>query len=107
MKKPRCKSFLHHLSIFTLFTLLSAAALFLVACQNTLNEKRASVSSLTDPLPTPTPHKTDPRRTEPERYGAGSVPPDFALEDRTGRIYRLSDYKGKKNVVLVFYRGYF
>ncbi|HYE72107.1 MAG TPA: hypothetical protein VEF04_02205 [Blastocatellia bacterium] len=107
MKKPRCKSFFHHLSLFTLFSLLSVFALFLVACQNKSNEKTASVSSLTDPLPTPTPPQADPRRTEPERFGAGSTLPDFALEDINGRVYRLSDYKGKKNVVLVFYRGYF
>ena len=33
--------------------------------------------------------------------------PDFSLEDETGKAYKLSDYRGKKNVVLVFYRGYF
>lgn len=32
--------------------------------------------------------------------------PDFALEDFRGRMVRLSDYKGKKHVVLVFNRGF-
>ena len=31
--------------------------------------------------------------------------PDFALEDATGRVHRLGDYRGSK-VVLVFYRGH-
>jgi hypothetical protein len=31
--------------------------------------------------------------------------PDFALEDASGRVHRLSDYRGSK-VVLVFYRGH-
>ncbi len=32
--------------------------------------------------------------------------PDFELTDFTGKPYKLSDYKNKKNVVLVFNRGF-
>ncbi|MGQ9586282.1 MAG: redoxin domain-containing protein [Anaerolineae bacterium] len=32
--------------------------------------------------------------------------PDFALEDFQGRIVRLSDYRGRKRVVLVLNRGF-
>jgi peroxiredoxin len=32
--------------------------------------------------------------------------PDFALDDFTGREFRLSDYRGKKNVLLVLNRGF-
>jgi peroxiredoxin len=32
---------------------------------------------------------------------------DFTAIDSEGRTIRLSDYKGKKNVVLVFNRGFF
>lgn len=32
--------------------------------------------------------------------------PDFELTDTTGRAVRLSDFRGKKNVVLVFNRGF-
>jgi len=32
--------------------------------------------------------------------------PDFALEDFRGQAVRLSDYRGKKYVVLVFNRGF-
>ncbi len=31
--------------------------------------------------------------------------PDFTLSDVSGKQVRLSDYRGKKNVVLVFNRG--
>jgi peroxiredoxin len=32
--------------------------------------------------------------------------PDFSAKDSEGRTIRLSDYKGKKNVFLVFNRGF-
>jgi peroxiredoxin len=32
--------------------------------------------------------------------------PDFTAIDSAGKIIRLSDYKGKKHVVLVFNRGF-
>ncbi len=33
----------------------------------------------------------------------GDAAPDFALTDSTGKPVKLSDYKGKKSVVLAFY----
>jgi mycoredoxin-dependent peroxiredoxin len=33
----------------------------------------------------------------------GQPAPDFELKDHTGQVRKLSDYKGSKNVVLVFY----
>ena len=33
--------------------------------------------------------------------------PDFTAPDSEGRIVQLSSYNGKKNVVLVFNRGFF
>jgi mycoredoxin-dependent peroxiredoxin len=33
----------------------------------------------------------------------GDEAPDFELRDQTGQPVRLSDYRGKKNVVIVFY----
>ncbi len=41
-----------------------------------------------------------------ERVKAGSVAPDFSLEDVEGRRVALSSFRSKKKVVLVFYRGY-
>jgi len=33
----------------------------------------------------------------------GSIAPDFALEDQTRRVVHLSDYRGKKHVVVAFH----
>jgi peroxiredoxin len=35
------------------------------------------------------------------------VAPDFTAIDSEGKTIKLSDYKGKKNVTLVFNRGFF
>jgi AhpC/TSA family protein len=39
------------------------------------------------------------------RVVAGSMAPDFRLQDENGKVHQLSQYRGK-NVVLVMYRGY-
>lgn len=44
--------------------------------------------------------------TDLERVKVGDLAPDFTLESRDGRRVTLSDYRGAKNVVLVFYRGW-
>jgi cytochrome oxidase Cu insertion factor (SCO1/SenC/PrrC family) len=36
----------------------------------------------------------------------GDMAPDFTLEDQNGRKLTLSEERGKRPVVLVFYRGY-
>ncbi len=36
----------------------------------------------------------------------GEVAPDFELTDVSGKVIRLSDFRGHKNVVLVFNRGF-
>jgi len=35
-----------------------------------------------------------------------AIAPDFSAKDSEGRTIRLSNFKGKKNVVLVFNRGF-
>lgn len=36
----------------------------------------------------------------------GDYAPDFSLVDVSGNVVRLSDFKGKKNVVLIFYSSH-
>lgn len=40
------------------------------------------------------------------RVMAGDPAPDFALRALDGDVVRLSDYRGEKDVILVFYRGH-
>lgn len=106
---PRHDHSLHQTIRTLLFALLlSSGVLLYSACQN--QDRPASSEALTAPLTTqsaaPSP-SVDPRVTDLERVKEGSVAPDFALEDVNGHTVRLSDYKGKKNVILVFYRGHF
>ena len=42
----------------------------------------------------------------PTALRVGERAPDFTLTDAAGRPLSLADYRGKKPVVLVFYRGY-
>ena len=42
----------------------------------------------------------------PTTLRVGERPPDFTLSDASGKPVSLADYRGKKPVVLVFYRGY-
>ena len=44
--------------------------------------------------------------TDLQRIKVGQPAPDFTLEDMEGKNISLSDFRGKKTVVLVFYRGY-
>ena len=49
---------------------------------------------------------TDLSPTDLQRVKVGQAAPDFTLEDMEGKGITLSDFRGKKTVVLVFYRGY-
>ena len=40
------------------------------------------------------------------RVAIGDFAPDFSLMSYAGTVTTLSDFRGDKNVVLVFYRGY-
>jgi cytochrome oxidase Cu insertion factor (SCO1/SenC/PrrC family) len=44
--------------------------------------------------------------TESDRVKAGQPAPDFTLEETNGKAITLSDFRDRKSVVLVFYRGY-
>jgi cytochrome oxidase Cu insertion factor (SCO1/SenC/PrrC family) len=98
--------------LITSLSLLVVAGL-LAGCEQQQRANTATVSDLTKPLsasPTPTvtlPPSVDTRRTDLDRVVLGTVAPDFALEDMNKKIVRLSEFRGKQFVVLVFYRGHF
>jgi cytochrome oxidase Cu insertion factor (SCO1/SenC/PrrC family) len=48
----------------------------------------------------------DLKPTDLSRVKVGQPAPDFTLENMDGKNITLSDLRGKKTVVLVFYRGY-
>ena len=41
--------------------------------------------------------------TPDPKIKVGDTAPDFSLKDQTGKEVKLSDFRGKKNVVLAFY----
>jgi len=45
-------------------------------------------------------------RTDTSRIAVGTVAPDFTLEALAGAPVTLSEFRGKKNIILVFYRGH-
>ncbi|MDD9879576.1 MAG: redoxin domain-containing protein [Candidatus Marinimicrobia bacterium] len=36
----------------------------------------------------------------------GDMAPNFSAEDESGTIRKLSELRGEKNLILIFYRGY-
>lgn len=44
--------------------------------------------------------------TDLERVKIGEAAPDFTLEAENGTPVTLSQFRGQKNVILVFYRGH-
>ena len=46
------------------------------------------------------------KATDIERIQIGEAVPDFNLESVDGNWVKLSSYKDRKKVILVFYRGY-
>ena len=44
--------------------------------------------------------------TDTGRVAVGNIAPDFSLMTYAGNVTTLSDFRGEKNVVLQFYRGY-
>lgn len=55
--------------------------------------------------------KPDPKKTDPYQFlhpvAVGAPAPDFSVKDANGDLIKLSDFKGKNNVVLIFYQGHF
>lgn len=53
---------------------------------------------------TPPPQQTAPPKTH---LKVGDEAPDFTLKDTAGKDVKLSDFRGKKNVVLAFFPAAF
>ena len=45
-------------------------------------------------------------REDLERVALGTIAPDFSLSSLSGEVETLSDARGEKDVLLVFYRGH-
>lgn len=72
-----------------IFAVISASLLFVIGAfaQN-------------GPAPSPTPAPTP---TPYDKLKVGDIAPDFTLPDLTGKPVKLSEFRGKQNVVLAFY----
>lgn len=58
----------------------------------------------TTPAPSPSPAAPAPQPAPPKTHlKVGQPAPDFTLRATDGKTYKLSDFKGKKNVVLAAY----
>ena len=69
--------------------------LLLAGCSSTGLNQNADAQSEADLQP-----------TDLDRVHEGIPAPDFTLESKDNERIMLSGYRGKKNIVLVFYRGY-
>ena len=75
--------------------LSAAAAAFLVACAAEEGPPQLGPVDGFDLPP-----------TEINRVAVGTEAPDFSLTAMNNEVMTLSDFRGEKNVVLVFYRGH-
>jgi cytochrome oxidase Cu insertion factor (SCO1/SenC/PrrC family) len=53
--------------------------------------------------PSPSPAQAQPPAAPKTSLKVGDMAPDFTLPDTAGKPVKLSDFRGKKNVVLAFY----
>jgi len=64
----------------------------------------ALVATIAGQQPTPSPATQAAPPAAPKTHlKVGQPAPEFALRDTAGKPVKLSDFKGKKNVVLAFY----
>ena len=85
----------------SMVTLVAAAVVAVSGCA------APDASGTQEPAPTLGPvDGRDLPGTDLDRVQVGDGAPDFSLVSLAGPIVTLSDFRGEKNVILVFYRGY-
>ena len=92
-----------------LFFLVGFPVLLLGACGGAGEESGRGVEEAVQEVAPITLGPRDGRDLPPtdlERVTVGSVAPDFSLQTLQGDTLTLSQFRGSKDVVLVFYRGY-
>lgn len=82
---------------------LLLAALALGACQKAAQPEVSSQKGPPASTPAGESAAAQPPAAPVTHLKAGDPAPDFALTDTEGQTVRLSDFRGKKNVVLAFY----
>ncbi len=82
-----------------------AALLFaLAACTSAQEAAKTPAQTPPPPQPAATPQQQPAQPQAPKTHlKVGDPAPDFTLPDTKGQPVRLSDFRGKKNVVLAFY----
>jgi hypothetical protein len=83
-------------------------AVFLLACDRGADPGEGSAGDRQEAAPMILGPKDgfDLPPTELDRVAVGSVAPDFSLPTLAGDTVTLSEFRGVKDVVLVFYRGH-
>ena len=86
-----------------LLVLIGSALLGVAACAGGDQERSGAADA--DVRLGPTEGRELPA-SELERVAVGDAAPDFRLESLRRGVVALSDYRGEKDIVLVFYRGH-
>jgi cytochrome oxidase Cu insertion factor (SCO1/SenC/PrrC family) len=72
----------------------SILAAFILAVGGLAQTPTPAATPASTAAPTPAPY---------DKLKVGDLAPDFTLPDLTGKAVKLSDFRGKNNVVLAFY----
>jgi len=81
---------------------LKPAALLLAFAACTSGQEAPKTPAQTTQQPAATPQRQQPQAPQ-THLKVGDAAPDFTLPDTKGQMVKLSDFRGKKNVVLAFY----
>ena len=85
---------------------LAAAAVGLAACTGQTESDDSGGPEQSEPVVLGPVDGRDLPGVDLERIQVGDLAPDFSLRSLAGSVVTLSDFRGDKNVILVFYRGY-